>query len=387
MSGSPRTITILGSTGSIGSQTLDILTRRGDDFRLNFITCNTRVDDLIAQVRRHEPRGVAIRDEEAWRSFRMQCPEFRGPVLLGEEGLCEAAAHSDNDIVMSAMVGFSGVVPTMAAIRTGVVIGLANKETLVSAGDVMTAAAREHGATLIAVDSEHSAILQCMAGERIADIEKFIITASGGPFRTFTHEQLADVTAEQALRHPNWTMGAKITIDSATLMNKGFEVIEARWLFDLAPEHIDVVIHPQSIIHSMVQFVDGSVKAQMGLPTMLVPIQYALTYPVRMPLDIPRMDLAAMSTLTFERPDVDRFPCLRIAYDVLKEGGTAACVANAANEIAVAAFLEGRCSFTGIASLIERTLADMESVAHPSLDDVVAVDAEARRRARIFLNI
>lgn len=387
MSGSPRTITILGSTGSIGSQTLDILARRGDDFRLNFITCNTRVDDLIAQVRRHKPRGVAIRDEEAWNSFRMQCPEFTGPVLLGEEGLCEAAAHSDNDVVMSAMVGFSGVVPTMAAIRTGAVIGLANKETLVSAGDVMTAAAREHGATLIAVDSEHSAILQCMTGERTADVEKFIITASGGPFRTFTHEQLADVTAEQALRHPNWTMGAKITIDSATLMNKGFEVIEARWLFDLAPEHIDVVIHPQSIIHSMVQFVDGSVKAQMGLPTMLVPIQYALTYPVRLPLDIPRMDLAAMSTLTFERPDVDRFPCLRIAYDVLKEGGTAACVANAANEIAVAAFLEGRCSFTGIASLIERTLADMESVAHPSLDDVVAVDAEARRRARIFLNI
>lgn len=387
MSDSPRTITILGSTGSIGSQTLDILARRGDDFRLNFITCNTRVDDLIVQVRRHKPRGVAIRDEEAWRSFRMQCPEFTGPVLLGEEGLCEAAAHSDNDVVMSAMVGFSGVVPTMAAIRTGAVIGLANKETLVSAGDVMTAAAREHGATLIAVDSEHSAILQCMAGERTADIEKFIITASGGPFRTFTHEQLADVTAEQALRHPNWTMGAKITIDSATLMNKGFEVIEARWLFDLAPEHIDVVIHPQSIIHSMVQFVDGSVKAQMGLPTMLVPIQYALTYPVRLPLDIPRMDLAAMSTLTFERPDVDRFPCLRIAYDVLKEGGTAACVANAANEIAVAAFLEGRGSFTGIASLIERTLEDMESVAHPSLDDVVAVDAEARRRARIFLNI
>lgn len=387
MSDSPRTITILGSTGSIGSQTLDILARRGDDFRLNFITCNTRVDDLIAQVRRHKPRGVAIRDEEAWRSFRMQCPEFTGPVLLGEEGLCEAAAHSDNDVVMSAMVGFSGVVPTMAAIRTGAVIGLANKETLVSAGDVMTTAAREHGATLIAVDSEHSAILQCMAGERTADIEKFIITASGGPFRTFTYEQLADVTAEQALRHPNWTMGAKITIDSATLMNKGFEVIEARWLFDLAPEHIDVVIHPQSIIHSMVQFVDGSVKAQMGLPTMLVPIQYALTYPVRLPLDIPRMDLAAMSTLTFERPDVDRFPCLRIAYDVLKEGGTAACVANAANEIAVAAFLEGRGSFTGIASLIERTLEDMESVAHPSLDDVIAVDAEARRRARIFLNI
>lgn len=387
MSDSPRTITILGSTGSIGSQTLDILARRGDDFRLNFITCNTRADDLISQVRRYNPRGVAIRDEDAWRRFRTECPEFTGPVLLGEEGLCEAAAHPDNDVVMSAMVGFSGVVPTMAAIRTGTVIGLANKETLVSAGDVMTAAAREHGATLIAVDSEHSAILQCMAGERTADIEKFIITASGGPFRTFTHEQLVDVTAAQALRHPNWTMGAKITIDSATLMNKGFEVIEARWLFDLAPEHIDVVIHPQSIIHSMVQFVDGSVKAQMGLPTMLVPIQYALTYPVRLPLDIPRMDLAAMSTLTFERPDIDRFPCLRIAYDVLKEGGTAACIANAANEIAVAAFLEGRSSFTAIASLIERTLEDMESVAHPSLDDVVAVDAEARRRARIFLNI
>ncbi|MBU3742620.1 MAG: 1-deoxy-D-xylulose-5-phosphate reductoisomerase [Candidatus Kapabacteria bacterium] len=378
---SPRTITVLGSTGSIGTQTVDILSRHGERYVVNFLTCNTRVDDLAEQVRRIRPRGVAIREEWAWKRFRELCPDFTGPVLLGEEGLCEAAAHADNDVVMSAMVGFSGVVPTMAAIRAGHVIGLANKETLVSAGDIMTAAARAYGATLIAVDSEHSAILQCMVGERRADIETFIITASGGPFRSYDMESLHGVTAAQALRHPNWSMGAKITIDSATLMNKGFEVIEARWLFDLPSSRIDVVVHPQSIIHSMVQFIDGSVKAQMGIPTMLVPIQYALTYPAREPLDIPRMDLASIGALTFESADRERFPCLQLAYDVLDEGGSAACIANAANEVAVAAFLDGRIGFMDIPACISTTLHHMERLAHPSLDDIVATDAAARRYA------
>jgi 1-deoxy-D-xylulose-5-phosphate reductoisomerase len=348
---------------------------------VNVLTCNTRVDDLAEQVRRIRPLAVAIRDESAWKRFRELCPEFDGEVLLGEEGLCAAAGDPSNDVVISAMVGFSGVVPTMAAIRAGHVIGLANKETLVSAGAVMTAAAREHGATLVAVDSEHSAILQCMVGERVQDIEKFIITASGGPFRAFSPEALQSVTAAQALRHPNWSMGAKITIDSATLMNKGFEVIEAKWLFDLPSSKIDVVVHPQSIIHSMVQFVDGSVKAQMGIPTMLVPIQYALTYPSRYALDIPRMDLAAMGTLTFEQADRTRFRCLQIAYDVLDEGGSAACIANAANEVAVAAFLDHRIGFMDIPSCIETTLHHMERADHPSLDDIVAIDAAARRYA------
>lgn len=386
MSLAPRTITILGSTGSIGTQTLDIVARRGADLRLNFITCNSKAEELAQQVRRYKPRGVAIRNEDAWRTFKQCCPEFTGPVLCGEEGLCEAAGHDDNDVVMSAMVGFSGVVPTMAAIRRGRVIGLANKETLVSAGAVMTTAARQHGAHLIAVDSEHSAILQCLVGEDAASVEKIIITASGGPFRTLDHAALSAVTAAQALKHPNWSMGAKITIDSATLMNKGFEVIEARWLFDLPAEKIDVVVHPQSIIHSMVQFIDGSTKAQLGVPSMLVPIHYALSYPGRSPLDVERVNLAALGSLTFEPADATRFPCLQIAYDALRAGGTTPCIVNAANEVAVAGFLQGTCSFPGIAATIETTLAHMKSIDQPSLDDIIQTDLEARRISTSLLN-
>lgn len=384
---SPRTVTILGSTGSIGTQALDILSRSPELYRLRYITCNTRVDELAEQVHRYRPYGVAIRDEQACSTFRMLCPEFTGPVLCGEEGLCEAAADVENDVVISAMVGFSGVVPTMAAVRAGHVIGLANKETLVSAGALFTAAVAAHNATLLAVDSEHSAIAQCVVGERRSDVARFVITASGGPFRTMPAEAFHTITPAMALRHPNWSMGAKITIDSATLMNKGFEVIEARWLFDMPADRVDVVVHPQSIIHSMVEFVDGSVKAQMGVPTMLVPIHYALTYPYRAPLDVPPMDLAAIGQLTFEYPDYNRFPCLRIAYEVLRAEGSAACVANAANEVAVAAFLQERLPFTGIAPLIEETLANMEHVAHPSLADVVAIDAEARRQAASLITV
>ena len=380
MSDTHRTITILGSTGSIGTQTLEVLAGLGDRYRLRWITCNTRWVDLAEQVRRFNPYGVAIRDADACAAFRAQTT-FSGPILCGEEGLCEAAADPENNVVMSAMVGFSGVIPTMEAIKAGHIVGLANKETLVSAGAIMVPSVERYGATMLAVDSEHSAILQCVVGERTADITRLVITASGGPFRQTPADQLDQMTAAQALKHPNWSMGAKITIDSATLMNKGFEVMEARWLFDLDADRIDVVVHPQSIIHSMVEFVDGSVKAQMGVPTMLVAIQYALTFPHREPLDVPRMDLAAIGALTFEAPDTDRFPCVRIAYDALREGGSAGCVVNAANEIAVQAFLEGRITFTRIPALIEETMSHMEHLAHPSLDDIVQLDAEARRYA------
>ncbi|MDZ4746837.1 MAG: 1-deoxy-D-xylulose-5-phosphate reductoisomerase [bacterium] len=380
-----RTVTVLGSTGSIGTQTLDILSRNKDRYFINFLTCNTRVELLAEQVRQYKPYGVAIRDEVLANRFKALCPEFAGPILSGEAGLCDAASHPDNDVVMSAMVGFSGVVPTMAAIRAGKIVGLANKETLVSAGEVMMQAAREHSATIVAVDSEHSAILQCLAGERIADVEKFIITASGGPFLTWDEEALRDVSVTQALNHPNWTMGPKITVDSATLMNKGFEVVEARWLFDADPSRIEVLVHPQSIVHSMVQFVDGSVKAQMGVPSMLVPIQYALTYPTRYYLDVGRVDFVALGTLTFAKPDLLRFPCLRIAYDVLHEGGSAPCVANAANEVAVDAFLKGRINFLRIPGLIEDTLTNMQRASRPSLDDIVGIDADARRIASEML--
>ncbi len=380
-----RNVTILGSTGSIGTQGLDIVARAPSRFSLRWITCNSRWQDLVEQAKRYKPYGVALREELAWRMFREAFPTFSGPVLCGDEGICEAAADTDNDVVLSAMVGFSGVQPTMAAIRAGHVIGLANKESLVSAGAVLVPAASQHGATLIAVDSEHSAILQCLVGERAEDVSKLIITASGGPFRSLSSVEMETVTPAMALKHPNWTMGAKITIDSATLMNKGFEVIEARWLFDLPGEKIDVVIHPQSIVHSMVEFVDGSVKAQMGLPTMLVPIQYALTYPNRMPLTLPRLDLASVKELTFEAPDLDRFPCLRMAYNALEVGGSAGAVINAANEVAVASFLAGELSYLGIARTIEWTLDYIEHVSHPSLDDVVSIDAESRRRASEYI--
>lgn len=380
----PRQVTVLGSTGSIGTQALSIIERHPSDVTLRWITCNTRWQDLVQQVQSYKPYGVAIRDEHAWRSFRKAMPDFAGPSTCGDQGICEAASDVRNDVVLSAMVGFSGVLPTMAAIKAGHIIGLANKESLVSAGAVIMPAVKQFAATLLAVDSEHSAIVQCLLGERPEDIDRLIITASGGPFRNHSAVELASVTREQALNHPNWEMGAKITIDSATLMNKGFEVIEARWLFDIPAERIDVVIHPQSIIHSMVQFVDGSVKAQMGIPSMHVPIQYALTYPYRKPLAGKRLDFASIGQLTFEAVDLDRFPCLRIAYNVLQTGGSAGAVLNAANEVAVAAFLAGSIRLVDIAAIIEYSLDNMEHVSHPSLDHIVAVDAETRRQATAY---
>lgn len=379
-----RSLTILGSTGSIGTQTLDIIRQFRDDFSINYLTANTRIKELEEQTREFHPKGVAISDETSWKEFKKHT-SFKGEILCGEEGVIAAAGHVDNQIVMQALVGFSGVLPTLAAIEQGATIALANKETLVSAGSIVMNSAREKDIAILAVDSEHSAILQCMAGEERSMIDKIILTASGGPFRELDSESFETITREQALKHPNWVMGQKITIDSATLMNKGFEVIEARWLFDLAPEKIDVVIHPQSIIHSLVQFGDASVKAQLGTPDMRVPIMYALFHPERRHADLPKLDLLTAGNLSFFKPDTDRFPCLRLAYEAMSRGGTAPAILNAANEIAVQAFLENKARFLQIPQTIESTLQNMNIVDEPDITHINAADKEAREIARAFL--
>lgn len=373
-----RTISILGSTGSIGTQTLDVLSSLPDEFRLGYLTTNANISLLEKQAQRFQPAGVAICNEEAYHTFT-RTTSFTGEILCGEEGVRAAAAHPDNTLVMSALVGFSGVLPTLEAIRQGTTIALANKETLVSAGPVIMQEARERGVDIIAVDSEHSAILQCLVGERMQDVEKLILTASGGPFRDTPAEHFTAITVQQALRHPNWAMGNKITIDSATLMNKGFEVIEARWLFGISTEKIDVVIHPQSIIHSMVQFIDGSVKAQLGLPDMKLPILYALSWPHRVPSAFERLDIAKIGTMTFFPPDTNRFRCLYLAFEAMKQGGSATAVLNAANEVAVARFLREELPFYAIPQTIEAALDKIPHIAHPSIADIVAVDHEARQ--------
>lgn len=379
-----RTLTILGSTGSIGTQTLDIIRQFKDDFSINVLTANTRIKELEEQIREFNPKAVAISNEDAWKEFKKNT-SFTGEILCGEEGVIAAASHPDNDIVMQALVGFSGVLPTLAAIEQGATIALANKETLVSAGSIVMKSAHDKHIPILAVDSEHSAILQCMAGEERSMIDKIILTASGGPFREFEKDAFPTITREQALKHPNWVMGQKITIDSATLMNKGFEVIEARWLFDLAPEQIDVVIHPQSIIHSLVQFGDASIKAQLGTPDMRVPIIYALFHPERRHADLPKLDLLTAGNLSFFKPDTERFPCLQLAYDAMKTGGTAPAILNAANEIAVQYFLENKAKFLQIPQTIEQVLNTMSIIDDPNIDDINEADKEARDRAKVFL--
>jgi 1-deoxy-D-xylulose-5-phosphate reductoisomerase len=376
----PRKITVLGSTGSIGVQTMEVISRRADEFEVGWLTVNTRYDLLEAQLRRYspifQPKGVVLANEEAYKEFK-QITSFKGEILCGDDGVCHAAADTA-DVIMSALVGFSGVLPNYAALQQKTTIALANKETLVSAGVVIMPEAKKHGVEILPVDSEHSAILQCLAGEHHSEVEKLILTASGGPFREWSWERLHDVTPQQALKHPNWSMGNKITIDSATLMNKGFEVIEAFWLFGVEAEKIEVVVHPQSIIHSMVQFCDGSVKAQLGLPDMKVPISYALSLPHRFPNDDKRMDICAVQNLSFFPPDVSRFPCLRLAFEAMNDGGTAPAVVNAANEIAVQEFLQGKIGFLGIPSLIETCLERIPFIAEPTLQDIVATDKETR---------
>lgn len=373
---SKKTLSILGSTGSIGSQTIDVIRRNPQDFYVQYLTTHSRIDILEQQILSVHPKGVVIADEKSYREF-CNFTNFKGQILCGSEGLLEAAS-ANNDIVMSSLVGFSGVFPTLAAIRAGSTIALANKETLVSAGQIIMAEASVNHTPLIAVDSEHSAILQCLHGENSEDIEKLILTASGGPFRTMNKSQFSTITPADALRHPNWTMGAKITIDSATLMNKGFEVIEAHWLFAMPAEKIDVIIHPQSIIHSMVQFRDGSIKAQLGTPDMRMPIAYALYYPRHAHFDFPRLDFTTLKDLTFQAPDTDTFPCLRFAYDCMKRGGTSAAILNAANEIAVGYFLRNTCSFIDIFQSIETALTEIPIIDNPSIDDIYTADQETR---------
>jgi len=374
-----KKIALLGSTGSIGTQALDVIRQHPDRFDAYVLTANNNVDLLAAQARQFRPDAVVIANEEKYDRLRDLLADMPVKVYAGAQALCEVVEAAPVDMVLAAMVGFSGLRPTVSAIRAGKAVALANKETLVVAGDVITRLAAESRVPVLPVDSEHSAIFQCIVGEGRNQIAKILLTASGGPFRTMSREQLSGVGSAEALCHPNWKMGAKITIDSATMMNKGFEMIEACWLFGVRPSDVEVVIHPESIVHSAVRFADGAVKAQLGLPDMRLPIQYALSFPERLPLegnDGP--DLFSLGRLTFERPDVDRFPCLQLAYDAAEQGGNVPCVMNAANEVANAAFREGRIAFPAIAEVIARAMQRVARVASPTLDDYFATDAEAR---------
>jgi 1-deoxy-D-xylulose-5-phosphate reductoisomerase len=377
-------IAILGSTGSIGRNTLEVLAHMPDRFRATYLTTNTNIDLLAEQVQQFKPRGVVVFDVRRVEALRKRLPETV-EVLAGSEGLLEIVRRDDVDVVVNSLVGFAGLKPTVEAIRHKKNIALANKETLVVAGEIVTGLVKEFGIRLLPIDSEHSAILQCLAGEDHDCIAKLILTASGGPFLKIPKEQFLSITVEAALNHPNWKMGNKITIDSATLMNKGLEVIEARWLFDLSATKIDVVVHPQSIIHSMVEFVDGSVKAQLGIPDMKLPIQYALTYPERLPLNGVRVDFPQLHAMTFFAPDKEKFRCLQLAFDALALGGTAPAAMNAANEIAVEAFLNREISFTKIPELIERALSIHTNHHAPELEHTFEVDAKTRAFVRTLL--
>ena len=376
-----RPIAILGSTGSIGTQALDVIRRNRDLFEVYALTANKNVELLIKQTLEFLPEMVVIADEKKYLLLKNALHHLPVKVWAGEDALSQVVQAEPIKIVLAAMVGYSGLKPTLCAIQAGKAIALANKETLVIAGDLVTHLASEKHVPIIPVDSEHSAILQCLSGESDNPIEKIILTASGGPFRSSTKEELAKATAKEALKHPNWNMGAKITIDSATLMNKGFEMIEAKWLFGLTPGQIQIVIHPQSIIHSMVQFVDSSIKAQMGLPDMRLPIQYALAYPQRINSDFERLDFNKFPQLTFEEPDLEKFQCLELAYRAIQQGGNMPCILNAANEVVVAKFLEDKIDFLSMSRIIEKTMKEVSFVASPLLDDYIQTDAEARRKA------
>ena len=376
-----KKIVILGSTGSIGTNTLDIIAKFPDKFRAIGLTAGTNGDKLEEQVRTFSPAVVAMSDEAAAERLRARCKGLKTKILSGADGLAQTATLPDADLVISAIVGGAGLVPTLAAIRAGKCIALANKEPMVMAGKLMQDEARKHGVRIFPVDSEHSALFQSMEGHRVEDIRRLILTASGGPLWNLTKEQLRGVTVEQALKHPNWKMGDKITIDSATLMNKGLEVVEARWLFDIPASKIEVVVHRESIIHSLVEYQDRSVIAQLGLPDMRTPIAYAMNYPERIPLDLPSLNLAQIGMLTFFDPDHDRFPCLRFGYEALRVGATMPAALNAANEVAVQAFLERKLGFLGIAETIRRTMDAHKPVEISSLEDALRADAWARTKA------
>ena len=380
-----RSIAILGSTGSIGTQTLQVVEEHPEVFEVYAITANTRVDELIAQARKFMPEAVVIADESKYPKLKEALSDLPIKVYGGYEAICQIVESKPIDIVVTAMVGFSGLRPTINAIKAGKAIALANKETMVVAGELINALAIEHRTPILPVDSEHSAIFQCLAGEMHNKVEKLILTASGGPFRTFTKEQMEHVTRQQALKHPNWNMGAKITIDSASMMNKGFEVMEAKWLFGVGAEDIEVVVHPQSVIHSMVQFEDGAIKAQLGTPDMRLPIMYALTYPARLSSSFERIDWNTLKELTFEKPNLELFPNLQHAYTALSEGGNIPCVVNAANEICVAAFLEERIKFTDMPKLIERAMEKATYILKPTLDDYLETDTEIREMVKNWI--
>ncbi|MBL1281130.1 MAG: 1-deoxy-D-xylulose-5-phosphate reductoisomerase [Fluviicola sp.] len=378
-------IAILGSTGSIGTQALEVIENYPDQFDLQIITANKNADLLIEQALKYKPNTVVIVDEAQFKKVKDALWEQDIHVYAGADALAQVVESNEVHVVLTAMVGYAGLKPTLSAIRAKKDIALANKETLVVAGELITKEAYENGVNIYPVDSEHSAIFQCLTGEFENKIEKIYLTASGGPFRGYSLEQLQKVTKEQALNHPNWDMGAKITIDSASMMNKGLEVIEAKWLFNLKPEQIDVIVHPQSIVHSLVQFEDGSMKAQMGLPDMKLPIQYALTYPQRLKTDFPRFNFMDYPELTFEKVDTSVFTNLQLAYDVLKEGGTAACSLNAANEVAVDAFLKEQISFVDIFRINSSTVEKVQNILQPELEDYIAINLEARKIAEELL--
>ena len=376
-----KQIAILGSTGSIGTQTLDVVRQHPSEFSVYALSANRSVDLLIQQALEFNPAVVCIADKRYYQPLRDALSDLPICVMAGEETIAEMVTMPAIDVVVAAMVGYAGLLPTMQAIRAKKTIALANKETLVVAGEIICRLAQRYKVPILPVDSEHSAIFQSLVGEEVQSIEKLLLTASGGPFRTFTYEQMQHVTAAQALKHPNWEMGAKITIDSASMMNKGFEVIEARWLFDIPVEKIQVLVHPQSVVHSAVQFVDGSVKAQLGTPDMRMPIQYALTYPHRWPSDVPRLDLFSTNQLTFEEPDLQRFPNLRLAYEAMKKGGNMPCILNAANEVVNLAFREEKCGFLQMSDVIAKTMERTAFIAEPTYEDYVLTDTEARRIA------
>lgn len=382
-----KRIAILGSTGSIGTQALEVIDANPDVFGVAVLTARDNADLLIQQAIQFRPKEVVIGNGKLFDKVDAALSSYSIKVYSGDSALVSVVEAEDIDMVLTAMVGYAGLLPTIHAIKAGKDIALANKETLVVAGELITSLAKQHEVNIYPVDSEHSAIFQCLAGEGDNPIEKIILTASGGPFRGKDRAFLADVTKQQALKHPNWSMGAKITIDSATLMNKGLEVIEAKWLFDLRAEQIDVIVHPQSIVHSLVQFEDGSIKAQMGLPDMKLPIQYAMHYPFRLKSSFPRFNFIDYPSLTFEKPDLDTFQNLAIAYQVLEKGGNAACIVNAANEIAVEAFLQDKIGFLGISDVIVESLAKIEYIGNPTYSDYVQTNEATRRFASEMIQV
>jgi 1-deoxy-D-xylulose-5-phosphate reductoisomerase len=381
-----KNIAILGSTGSIGTQALEVIAEQHEHFAVEVLTAQNNSELLIQQAIQYKPNSVVIGDESKYEEVKNALWSHDIKVYAGKDALSQIVESKEIDMVLTALVGYAGLAPTINAIKHKKHIALANKETLVAAGELVTTLAKENAVNIYPVDSEHSAIFQCMAGEWHNPIEKIYLTASGGPFRGKTEKELSAVTKAQALKHPNWTMGAKITIDSATLMNKGLEVIEAKWLFHLKPEQIDVIVHPQSIVHSLVQFEDGSMKAQMGLPDMKLPIQYALGFPLRHKSNFPRFNFMNYPTLTFEQADKKTFRCLELAYQAMHKGGNAPCVMNAANEIAVKLFLEDKISFLGIADLVERVCQSVPFIAKPTLEDYLESDQLAREESMKIAN-